>query len=95
MPEQGAAPSPGKRYAQESHNSMDEQDKKTAASTGDEVALELMKFIATSTGYGKGVQQVGFSSTGTRSPEEQSDALLDLFRKCRTVVREGSEAPKL
>jgi hypothetical protein len=73
---------------------MEEQDKKAAASTGDEVALELMKFIATSTGYGKGVQQVGFSSTGTRSPEEQADALLELFRKCRSVVKEGGQASK-
>jgi len=73
---------------------MEETDKKTAATTGDEVALELMKFIATSTGYGKGTQQVGFSSTGARSPEEQADALLDLFRKCRTVVQEGSATAK-
>jgi hypothetical protein len=73
---------------------MEEQDKKIAAATGDEVALELMKFIATSTGYGKGVQQVGFSGKGTRSPEEQADALLDLFRKCRTIVREDEESSK-
>jgi hypothetical protein len=73
---------------------MEEQDKKTAAATGDELALELMKFIATSTGYGKGVQQVGFSGKGTRSPEEQADALLDLFRKCRMIVRENGEASK-
>ncbi len=53
-----------------------------------------MKFIATSTGYGKGVQQVGFSGKGTRSPEEQADALLDLFRKCRTIVREDAGASK-
>lgn len=72
---------------------MEEQDKKAAASTGDEVALELMKFIATSTGYGKGVQ-VGFSGKGTRSSEEQADSLLDLFRKCRTVVRENGEPSK-
>jgi hypothetical protein len=73
---------------------MEEQDKKTAAATGDEVALELMKFIATSTGYGKGVQQVGFSGKGTRSPEEQADALLGLFRKCRTIVGEVGDASK-
>lgn len=73
---------------------MEEQEKKSTATTGDEVALELTKFIATSTGYGKGAQQVGFSSTGARSPEEQAEALLDLFRKCRTVVRENGEAAK-
>jgi hypothetical protein len=67
---------------------MDEQDKKPTAGSSDEVALELMKFIATSTGYGKGAQQVGFSGKNSRTPEEQADALLDLFRKCRDVVRE-------
>ena len=69
---------------------MEEQDKKPSAASGDEVALELMKFIATSTAYGKGPQQVGFSGKNTRSTDEQAEALLDLFRKCRSVVREGA-----
>ena len=72
---------------------MEEQDKKAAGATADEVALELMKFIATSTGYGKGAQ-VGFSGKGTRSAEDQADSLLELYRKCRVVVREGGEASK-
>ena len=55
----------------------------------DEVALDLMKFIAVSTGYGKSSQSsAGFSSKpSTRSPEEQADALLDLFERCRRVMR--------
>jgi hypothetical protein len=53
----------------------------------DEVALELMKFIATSTGYGKGIPSVGFSGKGARTAEEQADALLDLFTRCRAVIR--------
>ncbi len=56
------------------------------AKNTDEVALELMKFIATSTGYGKGTQAVGFAGKGARTPEEQADALLELFDRCRTVV---------
>ncbi len=56
------------------------------AKNADEVALELMKFIATSTGYGKGTQAVGFAGKGARTPEEQADALLELFDRCRTVV---------
>lgn len=52
----------------------------------DSVALELMKFVATSTGYGKGSQAVGFSGKTAKSPEEQADALLDLFEKCRDIV---------
>jgi hypothetical protein len=57
-----------------------------AAKNSDEVALELMKFIANSTGYGKGAQAVGFAGKGARTPEEQADALLELFNRCRTVV---------
>lgn len=55
----------------------------------DEIALELMKFIAASTGYAKGAQAVGFSGKGPRTPEEQADALLLLFERCRGVVRGG------
>lgn len=69
---------------------MEEQDKQTHGATSDEVALELMKFIASSTAYGKGVQQVGFAGKGTRTPEEQAESLLELFRKCRSVVHEES-----
>jgi hypothetical protein len=58
----------------------------------DEVALELMKFIAASTGYAKGTQAVGFSGKGPRTPEEQADALILLFERCRAVVRGGETA---
>ena len=59
------------------------------ARSADEVALELMKFIAISTGYGRsGQSSTGFSGRPvTRSPEEQADALLELFERCRRVVR--------
>jgi len=71
---------------------MEEQDKPTRGATSDEVALELMKFIASSTAYGKGMQ-VGFAGKGVRTPEEQAESLIELFRKCRSVVREkGTEA---
>ena len=53
----------------------------------DEVALELMKFIAVSTGYGKGVSGAGYGAAkATRSPEEYADALIELFERCRAVV---------
>ena len=60
--------------------------------TKDEVSLELMKFIAVNTGYGRASQSsAGFSGKPVnRSPEEQADALLDLFERCRKVVaKEG------
>jgi len=54
--------------------------------SADEIALELMKFIATTTGYAKGAQAVGFSGKPPRTPEEQAEALLELFEKCRRIV---------
>ena len=58
-----------------------------AGRTKDEVALELMKFIAVTTGYGKGnTSAAGFSGKPTRSPEEYADALFQLFDRCRTAV---------
>ncbi|HKW99757.1 MAG TPA: hypothetical protein VJN43_18595 [Bryobacteraceae bacterium] len=59
----------------------------------DEVALELMKFIAVTTGYGKGsTSSAGFSGKPTKSAEEYADALFQLFERCRTAV--GKEPGK-
>ncbi len=69
----------------------DEISERHAASP-DEVALELMKFIAVTTGYGKGLTSTGFGGKGPRSAEEYADSLLDLFERCRSVVRKGSKA---
>ena len=56
----------------------------------DEVALELMKFIAVTTGYGKAAASAGFSGKpAARSAEEHAEALLELFGRCRKIVKEG------
>ena len=55
----------------------------------DEVALELMKFIAVTTGCGKGTGAAGFGGKTTRSAEEYADSLLQLFERCREVVKNG------
>ena len=67
---------------------MSEEDKTASAEqkSRDEVSLELMKFIASATGYAKGAQSVGFSGKGPGTPEEQAEALLGLFERCRKVV---------
>ncbi len=54
----------------------------------DEVALELMKFIAVTTGYGRSSQSgAGFSAKpAARSPEEHAEALLELYERCRRAV---------
>ncbi len=58
------------------------------ARTKDEIALELTKFIAAATGYGKGnASAAGFSGKpAARSAEEHAEALLELFERCRTLV---------
>jgi hypothetical protein len=54
----------------------------------DEVALEMMKFIAVTTGYGKSSGGgAGFSGKpSTRTPEEQAEALIELFERCRKLI---------
>ncbi len=71
---------------------MAEENSESSApksSNPDEIALELMKFIAVSTGYGKGIPSAGFGGkekTG-RSADEYAEALLELFDRCRSAVR--------
>jgi len=68
------------------------KDKKEtpAPNTKDEVALELMKFIAVTTGYGKGATGTGYGTKAGRTPEEYADALLGLYERCRDVVAKKS-----
>ncbi len=65
----------------------EENPKAETPHTKDEVALEMMKFIAVTTGYGKGVGAAGFTGKSSKTPEEYADALLQLFERCRAVVR--------
>ena len=57
----------------------------------DEIALDLMKFVAVTTGYGRSSgSTAGFSGKPTaRSAEEYADALIQLFERCREVVKKG------
>lgn len=70
---------------------MDESENTKAARQGksdDEVALELMKFIASETGYGRGQGAVGFSGKNSKTPEEHAEVLLALFDRCRKAVKQ-------
>jgi len=71
----------------------EENSESSASHSPDEIALELMKFIAVTTGYGKGIPSAGFGGkeNGGRSAEEYAEALLELFDRCRSAVR---KAPK-
>jgi len=57
-----------------------------SGSTKEEVALELMKFIAGTTGYGKASGGAGFGGKAPKTPDEQVDALLQLYERCRSAV---------
>ena len=57
-----------------------------AARTKEEVALELMRFVALTTGYGKGAPTAGYTGKTSRTPEEYADALLELYQRCRGLL---------
>src|ERR1700679_2959374 len=54
----------------------------------EDIALDLMKFIAMTTGYGRTTSSgVGFQGTGSASkPEEYATHLLGLYGKCGAAV---------
>jgi hypothetical protein len=52
----------------------------------EEIALELMRFIATTTGLGKTASGAGFAGKAAKGPEEQVEVLLQLYGKCKTAV---------
>ena len=70
------------------NNANEAADAKGGGRSKDDVALDLMKFIAVNSGFGKsGQPSAGFSAkAGTRTPDELADDLLNLFDRCRKVV---------
>ena len=54
----------------------------------EDIALDLMKFIAMTTGYGRTSSSgVGFQGSGAASkPEEYAAHLLELYGKCLEAV---------
>ena len=70
--------------------SMADESKKEpeTKNSKDEVALELMKFIAVTTGYGKGASGAGFGGKAGKTAEEYAESLLELFDRCRKAVNQ-------
>jgi hypothetical protein len=54
----------------------------------EDIALDLMKFVAMTTGYGRTTSSgVGFQGSGSAAkPEEYAAHLLELYGKCRSAV---------
>ncbi len=68
---------------------MDEGTHTTAgARRNEDIALDMMKFIALTTGYGKTAGGgAGFGTAGAASkPEEYAQHLLELYGKCLGAV---------
>ena len=60
----------------------------TATARRDEdIALDLMRFIAEGTNYAKAGSGTGFQSgSGQGTEEHQAERLLQLYRRCLTTV---------
>lgn len=59
-----------------------------AARRNEDIALDLMKFVAMTTGYGRTTSSgVGFQGTGSAAkPEEYAERLLELYGQCLRAV---------
>jgi hypothetical protein len=58
------------------------------ARRNEDIALDMMKFIAMTTGYGRTSSAVGFQGGGAAlKPEEYASHLLELYGKCLTAVQ--------
>ena len=59
-----------------------------SARRNEDIALDLMKFVAMTTGYGRTTSTgVGFQGTGSAAkPEDYAERLLELYGKCLGAV---------
>jgi hypothetical protein len=59
-----------------------------AGRRNEDIALDLMKFVAMTTGYGRTTSSgVGFSGSGSAAkPEDYAAQLLELYGKCLSAV---------
>jgi hypothetical protein len=64
----------------------DQTTQGTPSRSKEEVALEMMRFIAVTTGYGKGAPTAGYTGKPARTAEEYAEALLQLYRRCREIL---------
>jgi hypothetical protein len=62
------------------------------ARRNEDIALDLLKFVAGSTGIVRGsAPSTGFAPPGSAKPEDQVTQLLELYARCLRVV-EGKPA---
>ena len=76
---------------------MEEQQGNSAPGPGSrrdqDIALEMMKFIAVTTGYGKGgASAAGFQAGGETKADDYARHLLELYGQCLAAVQ-GKREP--
>jgi len=58
------------------------------ARRNEDIALDLMKFVAGTAGVGKpAAPSTGFSGAGAAKPEEHVNQLLELYSRCLKAVQ--------
>jgi hypothetical protein len=74
--------SQGRHFMEEVHGGG------TGVRRNEDIALDLMKFVAMTTGYGRTTSSgVGFQGTGAAAkPEEYAGHLLELYGKCLQAI---------
>lgn len=66
---------------------MDEIPGLIATRRNEDIALDMMKFIAVTTGYGKvGAPGAGFQGGTVNKAEDYASHLLDLYTRCLNTV---------
>jgi hypothetical protein len=70
----------------------DLMDTNTTARRTEDIALDLLKFIAATTNVaGKSAGSTGFGVPSTAKPEDQVTHLLELYARCREAVEAPAE----
>ncbi|HTV05561.1 MAG TPA: hypothetical protein VME86_09345 [Acidobacteriaceae bacterium] len=63
------------------------QNSPSGARRNEDIALDLFKFVATTTGAGRAtVPSTGFTASPAPKPEDQVDHLLELYARCLKSV---------
>ena len=65
---------------------MDLNSGALGARRNEDIALDLMKFVAGVTGAGKSNPTAGFSGAHEKKPEDYANQLLELYTRCLETV---------